>query len=265
MSRAQSSIGRDMRYIVFAGAVILSTAFHIAVVELTPRRPPVKASIQARPRPVQVEVQRDRRSIEHVEEAIKEQQQAMPVKTPPAKQIVLKKPIKPPPSKQETPKPVSKEPVSETPAKPAPFVLSNVALNGGVKVQTGAESNLFGDPSVDAKGWKREESNEIAASTGVVEEAPRKPVIRPPEPLNTVKGRFPEGHRDIRRVVRVELMLTIDVKGDVVKVDIVKGDHPDFNDAAIRTVGQLRFKPATKDGEPIVYKLKWTVVFVPEG
>jgi TonB family protein len=90
-------------------------------------------------------------------------------------------------------------------------------------------------------------------------------VIRPPELTADAKGRYPEAHRDLSRVVRVQLVLALDASGDVTGVEVAKGDLPAFDEEARRTAMRLRFKPATRDGAPIPYKIKWTVVFIPEG
>jgi TonB family protein len=145
-------------------------------------------------------------------------------------------------------------------------VLSNVSLTGGVAVQTGGESNLFGDPSVDARGWKKKGPDAPSGPAGGGGEAApeRRVVVVAPKPLNDVKGRYPEAHRDENRIVRVELVLRVDDAGAVVDARVLKGDKPAFDDESRRTVQQLRFKPATRDGAPIPYELKWTVVFIPE-
>jgi TonB family protein len=151
--------------------------------------------------------------------------------------------------------------------KPAPFVLSHVSLSGGVQVQTGDESNLLGDPSVDATGWKKPDPNanpgDGAGGGGAAE---RKVVIKPPEAVSgDSKGRYPEEHRDLRRVVRVELLLSIDAQGAVKAAKVTKGDLPGFNREAEATGLRLRFRPATRDGVPMPYRLAWTVVFIPEN
>jgi len=191
-----------------------------------------------------------------------------PPKTPPKKAPPKKQPPKPAEPPPEAPKPAAAPatPGAPTGGPPRPFVLSNVSLTGGVAVQTGGESNLFGDPAVDARGWKKQGAD---APTGPAVEggqaAPeRRVVVVPPKPLNDVKGRYPEAYRDENRIVRVELMLKVDDAGAVVDARVLKGDKPAFDDESKRTVQQLRFKPATRDGAPIPYELKWTVVFIPE-
>lgn len=185
-----------------------------------------------------------------------------PKKTPPKKQPP--KPAEPPP---EALKPAATPaPPGATPGgPPRPFVLSNVSLTGGVAVQTGGESNLFGDPAVDARGWKKKGADAPTGPSGAGQATEeRRVVVVPPKPLNDVKGRYPEAHRDENRIVRVELMLKVDDAGAVVDARVLKGDKPAFDDESKRTVQQLRFKPATRDGAAIPYELKWTVVFIPE-
>jgi TonB family protein len=275
MSRRTYIAGRDLRTPILGAAVLVSLAAHVAVVELAPTHEPKKAAARrALPmKPVVVEPLREAARIEaeqkQVEDAVR-RDAPKPARRPDVVRPPVAKPLEAsPPKPADAPKPEEAAKPAPAPApKPAPFVLSNVALNGGVQVQAGDDSNLFGDPSVDAKGWKRtrDAPRDPGADGGGGEEAaPRRVVVKPPEPLNTVKGKYPPEHRDLNRVVRVELMLSIDASGDVAKADVVKGDLPAFDDAARRTVVQIRFKPATRDGDPIPYRLRWTVVFIPEG
>lgn len=185
------------------------------------------------------------------------------------KKKTSKPPAKPTQPPKETPSDSPKPPPKGIKAKPAPFVLSNVSLSGGVAVQTGSESNLFGDPDVDARGWKKDapdaprgDPNGADSGTGEVE---RRVVIKPPRALNKVKGRYPDSERDRDRIVRVELMLRINAEGRVSGSRVVNGDLEAFNSEASSTVLGLRFSPATRDGRPIAYELKWTVVFIPES
>ncbi|MBP7124959.1 TonB family protein [Myxococcota bacterium] len=255
-------------------AVILSLGVHALVPLVVPRQPPrtsAPPTRRAAPKPVAVAVVRE------VQRAAEEPLPAPPPRPappPPSQAPAPERPRKPPPPPREAPPPPAKaepspapEPRAE-PRKPAPFVLSNVALQGTVAVQTGTESNLFGDPSRDATGFRKEVdrpagSGTAAADNGAPREA-RKPVVKPPKALNRVQGTYPEAHRDLGRVVRVELLLTVSAGGEVTEVQVRKGDLPAFDEEARRTVMRLRFEPATRDGTPIPYQVAWTVVFLPE-
>jgi protein TonB len=54
---------------------------------------------------------------------------------------------------------------------------------------------------------------------------------------------------------------TINVTGDVEKAEVVSADNPAFGEAALAAVKQWKFKPASKDGEPVATDVKLPVVF----
>ena len=60
------------------------------------------------------------------------------------------------------------------------------------------------------------------------------------------------------------LQLHVDADGKGARA-VTKGDLEAFNVEAKRAVEGLRFSPATRNGQPIAYKVKWTVVFLPQG
>jgi TonB family protein len=266
--------------------VLASVLLHLGLVLVAPlpardeplsprKRPPKALPVEVRREKAKLLADEQKKADEVVADLVK----AEPPKPVPTPEPPKAAPKKQPPKKKEPPKPA--EPPRETPrpdlppapagatpgAKPAPFVLSNVSLSGGVAVQTGSESNLFGDPTVDARGWKKKAPD---APTGPVGDgaapAPeRRVVVVPPKPLNDVKGRYPDELRDENRIVRVELLLKVDATGTVADARVLKGDKPPFDAESKRTAAQLRFSPATRDGAPIPYELKWTVVFIPES
>ena len=251
-------------------ALIASLAMHVAFALLAPKHvPPPPRPYRERMKPVSVSLHRQNAKAETKPKAeAKKPPEPRPEPPKPKAEPPKPKPEPPPPPKEAAPPP--KE--APQPAKKlAPFVLSNVAMNGGVAVQSGSESNVFGDPTRDAKGLETGRDAPRAAGPagsgtgGSGTAAPKKIVVKPPEAQNEVKGVYPEQHRDLGRVVRVELLLQVNAAGQVVEVAVRKGDLPAFDEEAKRTVRLLRFKPATRDGVPIPYQVPWTVVFLPEG
>ncbi|HQC45355.1 MAG TPA: energy transducer TonB [Myxococcota bacterium] len=266
--------------------VVVSLLLHVAVIEFTPRRQleaPTKPARKVAPVPIEVRKQQIAELLakppapDPDPEPVPER---APVPEPAPAPAPAKKPLKQPQSKPASqpkpPKPAAepeaKKPEPEAkptePKKPAPLVLSNVALNGGVAVQTGEQTNLFGDPSVDARGFKRDgpDAPRVSQPEATAEQkAPEKVVIVPPKAQNQVQGVYPNEHRELGRVVRVTLQLHVDADGKVAKAEVTKGDLEAFNVEAKRAVEGLRFSPATKNGQPIAYKVKWTVVFLPQG
>lgn len=273
----------DSRGWIIAISLIVSLGVHAGVVLFAPRNPPPPPRVEKKVvKPVPVSIRKEQiRQIE--KDVAKEAEPKPPEKKPEPPKPVEKKPEPPKPveKKPEPPKPpVDRPPPVEKPPetppapvdnKPKPFVLKNVALKGGVAVQTGEDSNLFGDPSVDAKGFKKGidaptvPGTEDGSTGGGGQPEKEQVVIRQPKALNDVKGEYPPEYKDLRRVVRVELILTIDAQGGVRDVKIKKGAEQAFNESAIRAVRQLKFEPATRNGTPIAFNLKWTVVFIPEG
>ncbi len=287
------SKSREMpRSLILGVSVGLSVLMHVgaylAAPDERPAPPPRPKKVAVRPVPIQVRQDLIRKLEEPSPEPKPIEKTPEPPKPIPKKAEPPKpkqEPPKPPPKQEPKPKPPKPvEPPREVPpppappaepAKPKPFVLKNVALKGSVAVQTGDDSNLFGDPTVSAKGFvKGVDAPSVPGNDGTGGEggtggqggpAKEKVVITQPKALNDVKGQYPQAFRDLRRVVRVELMLTIGSDGAVKSVKVRKGAEQEFNDAAIRAVNQLKFEPATRNGVPIAFNLKWTVVFIPEG
>jgi TonB family protein len=246
----------------------VSALLHVLLVWLAPRGEPAERGERPRDRTTPVEVRRE--IVKLAEERVKADLPRPKPEVPPPRRLEVPKPRKPDvPKPAPSPAPLpapSPEPVK--PSAPKPFVLKDVALNGGVKVDAGDESRLFGNPAVrpeDAPKGSDGPPGPAVAESGNAVEAPRRVVVVPPQVLRDAKGRYPPEHRGLERVVRVELMLSIDASGDVAEVRVTKGDLPAFDAEALATARRLRFKPATRDGSPIPYPLKWTVVFLPEG
>ena len=60
----------------------------------------------------------------------------------------------------------------------------------------------------------------------------------------------------------VVVLIRISADGSVERVKVLKSSgYPEFDDAAARAAARERFTPATKDGEPIDYNLKYTYRF----
>jgi protein TonB len=60
----------------------------------------------------------------------------------------------------------------------------------------------------------------------------------------------------------VVVLVAIDTEGKVTKVQILKeSPYPEFNQAAKQAALADEFEPATRNGEPISYSLKYTISF----
>lgn len=94
-------------------------------------------------------------------------------------------------------------------------------------------------------------------STLTVAQAP--PGVTPPQLL----GQAPRLDGVLMRrdtVPSVRVALTIGIDGAVTDVQLLSTVPPALGAAVIREVGALRFRPATRDGQPMATRIRWTIV-----
>jgi TonB family protein len=84
------------------------------------------------------------------------------------------------------------------------------------------------------------------------------PVIVLPEPLETPLD-YPSGAQG---EASVALELTLSAAGEVSKAVALEGDEP-FAARAVEAASRWKFRPATRDGQPIAAKIRFLVRFVP--
>lgn len=94
------------------------------------------------------------------------------------------------------------------------------------------------------------------AKPGVSQTAGQSPAQPPnkitrPKPTYTPTPAYPEGARKGGVEGTVSLHLTVGADGKTHDIVVTHGLTPELNEAAIQGVSQWRFKPATKDGQPI--------------
>jgi TonB family protein len=92
-------------------------------------------------------------------------------------------------------------------------------------------------------------------------EAPKKPVIKDPELLEFVNATYPAEAMKQGLEANVVLILTIDREGRVIKAEAPEPVGNGFDEAAIAAAEQFRFQPATRDGNPIVTKIRYLYKF----
>lgn len=90
----------------------------------------------------------------------------------------------------------------------------------------------------------------------------------PPSVLTQTPPEFPpDALADGIEQAEVGLVLYIDETGALVRVEVdTPSEWPEFygfEEAAVRTVEQFTFAPATRDGEPVAARVRYTVVFAP--
>jgi TonB family protein len=92
-------------------------------------------------------------------------------------------------------------------------------------------------------------------------EAPKKPVIKEPELIEFVNATYPPDALKQGIEANVALVLTIDKEGRVTKAESPEPVGNGFDEAAIVAAQQFRFKPATKDDQPIATRIRYLYKF----
>ena len=90
------------------------------------------------------------------------------------------------------------------------------------------------------------------------------PGVVPPVAISKPLPPLPRGDAIVvRREYVGTLELTIDPQGKVSEVVIKKGIHPQFDGRLVNTVRSWKFRPATKDGQPVSYRTVLDIKLVP--
>jgi protein TonB len=82
-----------------------------------------------------------------------------------------------------------------------------------------------------------------------------------PRRLGAVEPIYPELLRVQGIEADIVVTITIAADGSVTTVDVIKGAAEEFDAAAVAAARQQRFEPATRNGEPVPYTLKYTYRF----
>ncbi len=85
--------------------------------------------------------------------------------------------------------------------------------------------------------------------------------IERPERIRYVQPRYPEIARVARKEGQVILQATIDKRGDVVDVKVLKSLPMGLMEEAVKAVRQWRYQPSTVDGRPVAVLMTVTVYF----
>jgi TonB family protein len=89
------------------------------------------------------------------------------------------------------------------------------------------------------------------------------PVIVQPEPLAMESASYPEAARQLGIAASVLLQLTIDATGAVIAAEVLESGGQAFDDSARDALLRSRFKPATRDGQPLTARIRYRYAFVP--
>ena len=93
------------------------------------------------------------------------------------------------------------------------------------------------------------------------EQARPAPVVMPPEIEQFVEADYPDEAEAEGLEANVELELTIAADGVVTDARVVTPVGHGFDEAALDAVRRFRFRPATRDGEPIPARIRYRYVF----
>jgi protein TonB len=75
------------------------------------------------------------------------------------------------------------------------------------------------------------------------------------------KPEYPFAARRLGRVGRVDMMVTLDDRGKLIQVDVVRATDESFAQAAVEAVKRSKFTPAKRKGNPVGSKSPFTIHF----
>jgi protein TonB len=164
----------------------------------------------------------------------------------------------PPPQAENAPPPPNDAPPPG--ARPNAPVMIGISLSsttsvGGFAAPVG--NTLYG--AAPTVGPKPEEVKPYASPTGRY--VPPFKVTRLPEKETEVEARYPEEARKLGLEGQVVLRLTIDAKGSVVLVKVVRSAGHGFDEAAVEALKRFRFKPAMEGSDPVATEITYTYTF----
>lgn len=177
---------------------------------------------------------------------------------------VVRRPVTPPPEPPPQPPPKKDQPPSDQPPT-GPKIFGLPDMEGTARAPTGQGvevprgDSLRVDPRVrkrgpPSKGFKKDYQ--------AGEQAPVAVITTKPRPLKKVEPEYPQRLQDLGIEGRVVLELTIDAQGRVVAARVLRGLHPELDQAALAAAKQMIFSPARVNGTPVTLKTPYSFVFV---
>jgi protein TonB len=85
----------------------------------------------------------------------------------------------------------------------------------------------------------------------------------PPILIHQELARYTAAARDANISGKVTLLLTVDVNGRATHVRVLHGLGIGLDEGAVVAVRQDRFKPAMKDGHPVLAEIKLDIIYDP--
>lgn len=151
----------------------------------------------------------------------------------------------PPPVEDEPPKPPEEQAKDETPPPPtmddAP---QQVPLMADLDVAVGGGGFLPGFMA-SAQGGPAEQAETVAETFSAAELEER------PQAIARMDPAYPNAMRKARVEGTVTVTLVVDESGHVEDARVEKSSHPDFEKPALDAIRKWRFRPGTKEGQPV--------------
>jgi TonB family protein len=100
-------------------------------------------------------------------------------------------------------------------------------------------------------------SNKDATPIALVPEegSPEAAGLRLPQPYRRLRPAYPETAARAEAEASVDVVLDLDVEGEVTRVEVARWAGFGLDEATLETVRQLHFRPATRDGTPLPMRI----------
>ena len=82
-----------------------------------------------------------------------------------------------------------------------------------------------------------------------------------PIPVNLVQAAYPDDARQAKVEGTAEVAIEIDATGQVSQARLIKAPTPSMGDAAVTALKASKFRPGTKDGQPIPVSVTMSIRF----
>ena len=123
------------------------------------------------------------------------------------------------------------------------------------------EMRTVSEPTVNTADEVASDPNQVKSYRDA-QYAPIYQVDSAPQVLSEVKLPYPAEAKRQGIEGPVRLGLSIDASGKVTEVKVLGGPGYGLNEAAREALRRYRFKPATKDGQPVATEIKYTYRFM---
>ncbi len=152
--------------------------------------------------------------------------------------------------------PPDAQPSEEQPAAPVFGVSMSSTVSGGSSwgLQVGNTVAIKPEDSAQV-----DDPSDLEAPVVAYQFIEREPVV-----IKRFEPPYPDGPKQAGIEGDVLLYLTIDHDGNVTEAKVVRGPHPELNEAARKAMFKHRFKPAMKGGKPVTverfpYQFTWII------